>query len=104
MDFHQYFFAMDKPQRSAFASRVGSTEGHLNNVAYGYRQPATDLAVSIERESQGVVGRKELRPDDYWRHWPDLQRGGLEGATARELTGHTYESEPKRLEASHAAA
>ena len=72
MNFRQYYFGLDKPERANFARAVESTEGHLNNVAYGYRLPATDLAVSIERESIGQVRREEMRPGDYWRHWPEL--------------------------------
>lgn len=28
--------------------------------------------LAIERATDGVVTRQELRPDDFWRIWPDL--------------------------------
>jgi len=57
--------------REAFALRCGTTLGHMRNVMYGYKPCATDLAVSIERESARAVTRQELR-DDWARHWPEL--------------------------------
>ncbi len=72
MDLKTYFFRLDKEARQSFAVAVESSVGHLNNVAYGIRKCATDLAVLIEEKSGGAVSRQELRPDDYWRHWPDL--------------------------------
>jgi DNA-binding transcriptional regulator YdaS (Cro superfamily) len=59
--------------QEAFAARVGSSIGHLRNVAYGYKPCATDLAVAIEADTKGAVQRRTLRPNDYWRHWPDLK-------------------------------
>lgn len=58
--------------RFQFAQRCDTSTGHLRNVCYG-KTCGTDLAVSIERESKGLVTRAELRPSDYWKHWPDLQ-------------------------------
>ena len=58
--------------RAEFAARCETSIGHLRNVCYG-KTCGTDLAVLIWRESGGLVTREELRPDDYWRHWPDLQ-------------------------------
>lgn len=65
-------------EREAFAEAVGSSIGHLRNVGYGYRPCDTALAVSVEEYTKAfgpdrTVSRKELRPDDYWRHWPDLK-------------------------------
>lgn len=62
----------DEESREAFALRCETTLGHMRNVSYGSKSCGTDLAVLIWRESGGLVTREELRPDDYWRHWPDL--------------------------------
>ena len=74
MDLKTYLTPFSKDQRDEFARRCGSTRGHLQNVMYGVRPCATDLAVSIEKESGGAVTRPELRPDDWDRHWPELIR------------------------------
>lgn len=39
---------------------------------YGYKPCAPEYAVAIEKETGGAVSRQELRPDDFWRYWPDL--------------------------------
>lgn len=69
---------LSKDEREAFANRCGTTLGHLNNVMYGVRPCATDLAVSIERESGLTVRRWDVRPKDWHLHWPELI--GIDGA------------------------
>lgn len=58
--------------REAFASKVGSTAGHLRNVMYGLRPCAPELAVSIQKATSELVMRWDLRPDDWARIWPEL--------------------------------
>ena len=31
-----------------------------------------EYCADIERATNGAVTRQDLRPDDYWRIWPDL--------------------------------
>lgn len=73
MRLKDFINALDQSDREAFAGRVGSSIKHLQNVMYGFRPCATDLAVSIERESKRAVTRPELR-DDWRDHWPELAR------------------------------
>lgn len=80
MDLKSFLAPMDAEQREQFASRCSTSKGHLQNVMYGVRPCATDLAVSIERESGHAVRRWELRPEDWYRHWPELI--GTNGAPA----------------------
>lgn len=72
MNFREFWLGMPKADRAAFAPRVDSTLGHLNNVAYGFRPAAPDLCVRVERESEGAVTRRDLRPDDWGEIWPEL--------------------------------
>jgi DNA-binding transcriptional regulator YdaS (Cro superfamily) len=72
MELKSFLAAMSKTELEAFAARVDTTAGHLRNVMYGVRPCATDLAVSIWQASDGRVTRQELRPHDWWRHWPEL--------------------------------
>jgi DNA-binding transcriptional regulator YdaS (Cro superfamily) len=67
-----YLAPLDSEQRDQFASRCGTSKGHLQNVMYGVRPCGTDLAVCIERETQLAVRRWDLRPDDWNKHWPEL--------------------------------
>lgn len=43
----------------------------MQNVMYGLKTCATDLAVNIERESGCAVMRWELK-EDWANHWPEL--------------------------------
>lgn len=72
MQLKAFLSPLDPAQRDQFAARCRTTRGHLQNVMYGVRSCATDLAVRIERESAGAVRRWELRPDDWDQHWPEL--------------------------------
>lgn len=72
MDLKTYLQTMPIKVRKEFAVRCGTTYGHMNNVSYGYRQCAPDLAAAIELESNRMVTRQELRPDDWARVWPEL--------------------------------
>lgn len=76
--------------RKAFADRVGTSLGHLRNIANGYKSCATDLAVSIELDSGRSVRRWSLRPHDWHRHWPELI-----GAAGAPAVAASAEPEPK---------
>ena len=52
--------------------RTGTTRGYLKQIAYGNKQASAVLAVSLERESLGVMNRKCLRPADWSLIWPEL--------------------------------
>lgn len=72
MDLKTYFFDLPKEERSIFARKCGTSAGHMRNVAYGDRTASTELAVSVERESDGVVTRIDMFPDTYPDKWPEL--------------------------------
>ena len=80
MDLKTYLSPLNTEERDAFSAKCLTTRGHLQNVMYGIRPCATDLAVNVERESGGAVRRWDLRPDDWDKHWPELI--GTEGAPA----------------------
>jgi|GEM_PF-1991668 len=68
-----------KPNEWAeFALAVGTTVGHLNNVAYGLRIASAALARRIADVSKGDVAVWETRPEDWHLIWPELI--GAEGA------------------------
>lgn len=87
MNLRAYLSSRSGAERDQFAVRCGTTRGHLQNIMYGIRPCATDLAVCIERESANEVRRWDLRPDDWFRHWPELV--AIPGAP--DLAGTTTE-------------
>lgn len=52
--------------------RTGTSRGYLKQIAYGNKQASAALAVSLERESEGALSRKSLRPADWNLIWPEL--------------------------------
>lgn len=72
MDLKTYFFNLTPEERDTFSARCETSTGHLQNVAYGYRVASTELAVAIERESDGKVTRIEMFPETYFKKWPEL--------------------------------
>lgn len=67
MNLKDFYLSMTAEQREAFAARCKTTVGQIRNVAYG-RNCGESLAISIERESLGVVRCEDLRPDVDWAY------------------------------------
>lgn len=63
MTLHEYISDMDR--RRALADEVGANHEYLWQVATGWRgrRASRILATSIERATDGVVTRYDLRPD-----------------------------------------
>jgi len=78
MDLKTFISGKSTPDRDDFAKRCGTTRGVLQNIMYGLRPCNPELAVSIDRESGGLVRRWDLRPEDWHRIWPELI--GADGA------------------------
>jgi DNA-binding transcriptional regulator YdaS (Cro superfamily) len=53
-------------------SRTRTTRGYLKQIAYGHKTASVEMAPAIERETRGLVTRKQLRPDDWALFWPEL--------------------------------
>ncbi|EPM0510238.1 TPA: helix-turn-helix domain-containing protein [Pseudomonas putida] len=51
---------------------TGTTRGYLRQIGYGNKISSAEIATSIELATGGAVTRRELRPDDWSRIWPEL--------------------------------
>lgn len=76
MQFKTHFKNLTIAERLAFAERVNSTKGHLQNVANGSRPCSPALAVAIEFETNSEVTRRDLLPNDWKKIWPELAAAG----------------------------
>jgi DNA-binding transcriptional regulator YdaS (Cro superfamily) len=72
MDLKSYITGKSGPDRDDFAKRCGTSRGVLQNIMYGFRTCNPELAVVIDRVSDGAVRRWDLRPEDWHRIWPEL--------------------------------
>lgn len=72
MDLKSFMAGLGTEQRKELAEACDTTPGHLQNVMYGYRSCAPDLAVKLERKTGKAVTRRDLRPNDWRDIWPEL--------------------------------
>ena len=56
------------------AAEIGINPSFLSQMAGGDRAVSPEYAVSIELATNGAVTRKDLRPNDFWKIWPDLSK------------------------------
>lgn len=62
MTLKELILSLGKEERDAFAARCGTTTGHLKQVMYGNRACSAELAIEIDRESQGAIKCDDLCP------------------------------------------
>ena len=67
-----YIKRFSPEERAAFAVAVGTTLGHLNNVAYGLRVASAALCKQIAIATERVVPEWEMRGQDWYLIWPEL--------------------------------
>jgi DNA-binding transcriptional regulator YdaS (Cro superfamily) len=63
MDIQTFYAQQTADQRAAFADAIGTSLQYYRNVASGFRQAGSTLALAIERESRGKVTVRELSPE-----------------------------------------
>jgi DNA-binding transcriptional regulator YdaS (Cro superfamily) len=56
----------------SLAAKLGVPPALVSQWRTGARPVPIDRCVSIERATGGAVTRKDLRPDDWARIWPEL--------------------------------
>ena len=57
-------------------SRAGASRSYLKLVAYGHKHPSPTVAAGVERATDGLVTRQQLRPKDWALIWPELAEEG----------------------------
>jgi Putative antitoxin of bacterial toxin-antitoxin system, YdaS/YdaT len=56
----------------ALAKAIKVPPSFVSNMGSGAKQVPFDQCMPIERATDGAVTRRDLRPDDYLIHWPEL--------------------------------
>lgn len=84
---HAYHWLMNNPVAFAIdhvgsavelARIIGVSAPAIHEWKAGGRPVPIERCVQIERATDGAVRRWDLRPDDWWRIWPELI--GADGA------------------------
>lgn len=58
--------------QTALAIAVEVRQPTVSEWARGLRPVPIERCVAIEKVTSGAVTRRDLRPDDWWRIWPEL--------------------------------
>lgn len=58
--------------QAALAKLIGYAPSFVNQWVNGNRPVPIEACVLIWNATEQQVTRQELRPDDFWRIWPDL--------------------------------
>ncbi|WP_050476825.1 transcriptional regulator [Herbaspirillum rhizosphaerae] len=74
-----YLNSLPPGKRRELAARCGTSFEYLRQIGYGNRPCSPLIAVCLERESQGVITRKMLFPDDWNKLWPELGGEEMDG-------------------------
>lgn len=53
-------------------AETGTTKAYLRLIGYRQKKASAEMAVGIERATEGQVTRQMLRPNDWRRLWPEL--------------------------------
>lgn len=67
----KYLNGLTRTEQSDFARSCGTSVGYLRKAASVGQLPGPALCVRIEKELDGKVTRKDLRPD-WEEYWPEL--------------------------------
>lgn len=59
-------------EQAQIARSWGTTIGYIRKACSKGQKIGPALCVAIEKETQGEVSRKDLRPEDWHLIWPEL--------------------------------
>jgi DNA-binding transcriptional regulator YdaS (Cro superfamily) len=65
MTLAEYFSTEPRGARMEMAEYLGITPTYLSMLIYYRRRPSNDMAIAIEKATQGLVTRKDLLPHMY---------------------------------------
>lgn len=74
MNLRTYLDSRPRGGLTELAATLSISTVYLSQLAVRQdgRVPSPELCVQIERATDGMVKRWDLRPDDWWRIWPEL--------------------------------
>ncbi|MEC3764994.1 transcriptional regulator [Cupriavidus sp. SS-3] len=72
MNLKTYISQGGRGTAARLASGLGVSPSFLSQMAKGTAAISPERCVLIEQHTLGVVGRRDLRPQDWHRIWPEL--------------------------------
>jgi len=68
----KYINNLSEPDRVKFAKKCHTTVGYLKKAVSTKQFLGAQTCVLIEKHTSGAVTRKELRPQDWRKIWPEI--------------------------------
>lgn len=72
MNLKNYIKQSSKGEAKRLAGCLGVSKSYMSQMISGLAAINPERCVVIEKETLGMVTRRDLRPSDWWRVWPDL--------------------------------
>lgn len=72
MNLREYLATLERGGASQLADKLGISISYLSQMASGASSISPARCVAIEQATDGDVSRRDLRPDDWNRIWPEL--------------------------------
>jgi len=66
------YLSAERGRAAKLAATIGVTPVMVSQWASSVKPVPAERCVSIEQATAGAVTRKDLRPDDWQRIWPEL--------------------------------
>jgi len=66
------YLSAERGRGASLAAAVGVTPVMVSQWAGGVKAVPPERCVAIETATNGAVTRRDLRPDDWQRIWPEL--------------------------------
>lgn len=74
MELRAYLSNLERGGASRLAESLGISISFLSQMASGTAAISPARCVLIEKETNGAVSRRDLRPDDWMLIWPELAK------------------------------
>ena len=73
MDLKTYIRTSERGTATKLAAKLGISMSYLSQLGGGQAPLSPERCVDIEEATDGAVTRKDLRPTDWQRIWPELR-------------------------------
>ncbi|MFG0610881.1 transcriptional regulator [Delftia sp. WSY_14] len=72
MKLSDYLHSQGRGSKARLARAIGAHASDLSDWLGGARSVPLHRCTAIEVATEGAVSRRDLRPDDWQSHWPEL--------------------------------
>ncbi len=73
MELKKYIDSLEWGGAKELADQLGVSKSFLSQMASGVSAISPKRCVEIEIVTNGAVTRRDLRPDDWYKIWPELE-------------------------------